>query len=109
LWNYLDGSAALRPLAFDRRQNMQNVQHPTNNDVLRAPPGVSHDECRPAPITRVYYECQQLEAVRTHWQPTAQELAILNAGGVVQVQVWGYTMPPMYVTVKAMDDTVVEP
>lgn len=85
---------------------MKLTQHVTNNSLLRAPRGMTQDECTDAPITRIYYEHQDLQAVRTYWLPTPEELAVLNAGGVVQVQVLGDTMPPMYVTTKGRDDPV---
>lgn len=84
---------------------MKLIQHITCNDVLAAPPGVPIEQCTPAPIVRsVYQEPNGLCTVGTHWQPTPEELALLNAGGVVKVEVWGTTMPPMSVTAKALND-----
>ena len=77
---------------------MRPTQHPSNNDVLRAPPGVSHEECVPLAITRVLYANPGGEphpGVVSYWQPSAEQLALLNAGKPVWLSVWGMTHPPL--------------
>ena len=78
---------------------MELIQHPTNNDVLGAPPGVSIEDCTAAPITRVIQDGRH--EVWTYWKPDAQELAALNAGKCVVLCVWGRTMAPALVAVEA--------
>lgn len=86
---------------------MRPTQHITCNAVLQAPPGVSHEECVPVPITRVHYTPQDQYTVSTFWQPSPEEVALLVSGGVVKVEVWGITMPPLHVSAKAMDDRTI--
>jgi len=75
------------------------TQHPSNNDVLAAPPGDTMEECRPAPITRTIYS-DGTPSVATYWQPTEHERALLASGGIVRVEVLGQTMPPMIVNAE---------
>ncbi|MBV6321917.1 hypothetical protein [Duganella violaceipulchra] len=78
---------------------MNQHQHPSNNDVLGAPKGWDQDEvpCRALPITRVSYD--GIAAVMSYWKPTADELAMLNAGGSVALSIIGTTMPPVMLAV----------
>jgi hypothetical protein len=80
---------------------MNRMQHPSNNSVLGAPAGWDQKElpCGALPITRT--ECEGLPAVVSFWKPTAEELAMLNAGGSVALWVIGQTMPPVSLTVDA--------
>lgn len=77
---------------------MRPTQHPTNNDVLRPPPGVSHEDCKPLAITRVTYD-NGMPAVWSFWQPSAQERAAIAAGAPVRLSCWGRTHPPVLLDV----------
>lgn len=79
---------------------MRATQHPSNNGVLGAPAGWKQDElpCSAVPITRTKWD--GLPAVLTFWEPTAEELAALRAGGKVVLWVVGTTMPPVALTVE---------
>ena len=57
---------------------MNRHQHPTNNDVLGAPPGVPLDECTALPITRVIWQDTGGHGVVSYWLPTAEELALME-------------------------------
>lgn len=73
---------------------MDRHQHPTNNDVLGAPPGVPIDECNALPITRIQYS-DGTPAVASFWRPTPAELALLAQGHAVRLTVLGRTHPPL--------------
>lgn len=75
---------------------MRVTQHPSNNSVLRAPPGSTVEQCRPAPITRTQYQ-DGTDTVATYWQPTEAERQAIAAGALIRVEVMGVTMPPMIV------------
>lgn len=77
---------------------MNRHQHRSNNTVLRAPPGVPHEECFALPITRLQYADGE-RAVASYWMPTPTELALLNAGRAVRLSVMGDTHPPLYIGV----------
>ncbi len=77
---------------------MDRHQHPTNNDVLGAPPGVPIDECNALPITRIQYS-DGTPAVASYWRPTATELALLSQGHPVRLVVLGRTHPPLMIGV----------
>jgi hypothetical protein len=73
---------------------MNRHQHPTNNDVLGAPPGVPIDECNALPITRIQYS-DSTPAVVSYWRPSPAELALLARGSAVRLTVLGRTHPPL--------------
>lgn len=70
-------------------------QHPSNNDVLAAPPGATPEECRALPVTRVVYVDARVQGVVSYWRPTAEELQLLNQGRAVRLSVLGRTHPPL--------------
>lgn len=78
---------------------MRPTQHPSNNDVLRAPQGVSVESCRSLAITRVLYGAERMPGVISYWQPSAEELALLNDGRAVYMSCWGGTHPPIAIGV----------
>ena len=77
---------------------MNPTQHPSNNDLLGAPPDASIEECQALPITRVNY-VGVAPAVVSFWLPTAEQLALLNAGRLVWLSVIGHTHPPLAIGV----------
>ena len=84
---------------------MRFVQHPTNNKVLVAPPGVGPEECHSLPVTTVVYAyAGGINAVWSFWRPTPAELAALNAGQAVRVCVIGETQPMMSVAVDGVEN-----
>ena len=78
---------------------MIKTQHPSNNAVLSAPPGMSHEECTALAITRVQYE-NGMYGVRSYWKLTPDELKLVNENGYVCLEVLGITMPPVILTVE---------
>lgn len=82
---------------------MKLTQHSTNNAVFGAPPGVSAEQCKPAPATKMSYENGQ-RSIRTYWRPSADELTLLNTKGVVCVETWGTTLVPMNVMACEQDE-----
>ena len=73
---------------------MRFTQHPTNNAVLGAPPGMSHEQCSALPVTWVKYE-DGTPGILSYWRPNAAELADLASGAVVRLCVLGGSMPPV--------------
>ena len=80
---------------------MNRVQHSSNNAVLGAPAGWNQAElpCGTLPITRTHVA--DLPAVVSYWRPSAEELAVMNAGGAVRLWVVGATMPPVMLDAEA--------
>lgn len=77
---------------------MRPTQHPSNNDVLRAPPGVPIEECVPLAITRaVTPDGQQL--VFSYWELSDEERKAIAAGAKVAFSCWGTTHPPVCIGV----------
>ena len=74
---------------------MTPTQHPSNNDVPGARPGVAIDDCRALPITRVIFHPSGRAGVMSYWQPSPEELALPNAGKAVYLSCWGNTHPPV--------------
>lgn len=79
---------------------MDRHQHPSNNDVLGAPPGVAIEDCSALPITRTYDEAGR-EVVASYWKPSPEEIEAIVAGRPVVLIVWGRTHPPLIVAVDA--------
>lgn len=78
---------------------MNKIQHASNNCVLGAPAGWDQGElpCSALPITRTHVG--DMLAVVSYWRPTAEELAVLNAGGHLELSVLGASMPPVQLSV----------
>ena len=74
---------------------MDRTQHPSNNAVLGAPPGMSIEECVALPITRVEFEGGGGPGCVSFWRPNAAELALLASGRPVRLCVLGTTHPPL--------------
>lgn len=81
---------------------MHPTQHPSNNDVLRAPPGQTVEQCRPLAITRAKYE-DGTPVVQSFWRPSDAERAALAAGASVCLQIVGLTHPPLWVGVDGVE------
>lgn len=79
---------------------MRPIQHRTATRVLRAPPGVSIEECTPLAITDVTFP-DGSHSVVSFWQPSPAELALLAAGKPVRLLAWGVTHPPVSVGVES--------
>lgn len=79
---------------------MNKMQHPSNNAVLGAPAGWDQEQlpCSALPVTRT--EWDGVPAVVSFWKPTAEELALLAAGGSVALWIVGQTMPPVSLAVE---------
>lgn len=82
---------------------MRPTQHHSNNDVLRSPPGVSVDECRPLAITRVQYT-NGIPGVWSYWEPSEAERKAIAAGALVRISAWGVTHPPIAVGVDGIEE-----
>jgi hypothetical protein len=80
---------------------MTPTQHPSNNDVLRAPPGATVDECRPLAITRVQYD-NGTPGVWSFWRPSEAERAAIASGALIQLCALGHTHPPVAVMVDGV-------
>lgn len=78
---------------------MNKHQHPSNNDVLGAPAYWNQGAlpCAALPITRTKFA--GLDAVVSYWRPSSEELALLNAGGSIELTILGRTMPPVQLSV----------
>lgn len=81
---------------------MRQTQHPSNNSVLGAPPGVGIEACTALAITRVQFP-DGTPAVRSYWRPTDAERAAIASGALVELTVWGTTHAPLYVGVDGVD------
>lgn len=86
---------------------MRPTQHPSNNDVLRAPPGVAHADCKPLAITRVVYDngpAGLMPGVWSYWEPSPEERAAIAAGAKVRFSCWGTTHPPVSIGVDGVEE-----
>lgn len=82
---------------------MRPIQHPSNNDVLGAPKGVSIDECKALPITRVKYP-NGMAGVWSYWQPSEAEKQAITNGAPVRFSCLGITHPPVSIGVDGIEE-----
>lgn len=82
---------------------MQPFDHPTCNDRLNPPRGVSKDECQPLPIQR------EPGKVTSHWKATRAEIDLLMAGGSIGLTIEGMTHPPLSLRVMPPAGMTVDP
>jgi len=82
---------------------MRPTQHPTNNDVLRAPTGASIEECKPLAITRIRFS-DGTPAVWSFWQPSDTERAAIAAGASIRLSAIGQTHPPVHIGVDGVEE-----
>lgn len=80
---------------------MNPTQHRTSTRVLGAPLGWNQAElpCGALAIRRGVEGT--MKTVTAHFRPSAEELALLNAGGVVSVTVLAVSVPPMRLEVES--------
>lgn len=79
---------------------MRFIQHPSNNGVLDPPKGLSNEECRPLPVTRVVYTESRILAIRSYWKPDEEELKKLMSGAPIMLEILTpSTHPPVNVSV----------
>lgn len=78
---------------------MRAIQHKTNTRVLGAPKDWNQAvlPCNAIAVTDVLVEGQP--AIMTFWKPSADELALLNSGGLVTLCTSGSNMPPVAIGV----------
>lgn len=81
------------------KEYMDSIQHPACNDALGPPKGWDHFAlpCAALPIKREVI--QGMDTVATFWKPSAEELAMLKAGGSICLTVIGSTMAPVSLSV----------
>jgi hypothetical protein len=77
---------------------MNRTQHPSNNDVLAAPKGMSASECAALPVTRT--EWMGYPAIISFWRPSAAEIEELRNGALVALRTLGQTTPPVAIEVE---------
>lgn len=73
---------------------MKRHQHPSNNHVLGAPPGMSAEECNALPVTVVQFE-DGTPAVVSYWMPSAEERDLIMQLKPVRLTVLGTTHAPL--------------
>lgn len=79
---------------------MRPTQHISNNRVLGAPAGWDQQQLPCNAVAITVMEIEGLPLVKSYWRPTEEELAALNAGGLVALSVVGSTMPPVALDVE---------
>jgi hypothetical protein len=77
---------------------MNPIEFEGQNLMLNAPPGWNDTQpvkCGMLPAKRM--TVQGLPAMVSYWKPEPQDLARLNAGGCVELVVYGNMHPPVWV------------
>jgi hypothetical protein len=79
------------------------LQHPTNNQVLGAPPSWDHSQqgyCNALPVTKVL-EGDRVSMV-SFWRPSAAELKAINAGAPIMLWIHSASHPPVSIGVEGV-------
>lgn len=79
---------------------MRAVQHSSNTRVLGAPRGWDQSELPCSAIAITDTEVNGQPVIMTFWKPSEEELALLNAGGLVSLSIIGEGMPPVALLVE---------
>lgn len=74
---------------------MRAVQHHSNTRVLGAPKGWQQGVLPIAALPITDSNQDGVQTILSFWKPDAEELALLNAGGLVALSVVGLNMPPV--------------
>jgi hypothetical protein len=77
---------------------MNPTQHVSNNRVLGAPQGWDQQSLTCTALAVTLTEVDGALAMVSYWRPDPHELALLNAGGLVALSVFGGGMPPVALT-----------
>ncbi len=82
---------------------MRFIQHPSNNSVYDPPPGLTNEECRPLPVTRIMYP-GGIYAVRSYWIPSPEEIQDIVKGKPIVLETLGLEVLPVSLSVGDPDD-----
>jgi hypothetical protein len=77
---------------------MKCVSHSSNNMLLGAPKDMPNCETVPATMMTDAPEGQVI--ITTFWQPTPEELELINEGKKITLYVWGISHPPVAIGVE---------
>jgi hypothetical protein len=77
------------------------IQHSSNNHVLRAPPGIPIEKCRPLPVTVLRMD-DGGQACVSFWKPSQQEIEKITAGHPIALYVVG-PHPAVMLAVEGTD------
>lgn len=82
---------------------MKPVNHPSNTRTLGAPAGWDQSTLPVEPLGITDQVLEGVPCMWSFWQPDADELAALNAGGAVVLSIVGRNMPPAALMVTTPD------
>lgn len=77
---------------------MNFTHHPSTNMILGPPADMPN--CEKLPATMTLNEETGERTITTFWKPTPEELALLNANGVIALWVWGGVHMPVWLSVE---------
>lgn len=78
---------------------MKPTLHPSTTRALGAPANWEQDRLPVEALPITDHHIDGVPCIASFWQPDASELAVLNAGGLVMLNVVGRTMQPVSLTV----------
>lgn len=84
---------------------MEHIKHSSCNHHFAPPPGVSDADCGTLPA-KVWQHPPFGMVLTSFWKPNAEDLAALNAGGSVAVNLYTNSQPMMSTQVYLKDDAV---
>lgn len=73
---------------------MNFIKHPSCNHHFGPPPGISGNDCGTLPVKR-WRDPSFGQVLTSFWRPSAQELATLNAGGSIAINLYTNVQPMM--------------
>lgn len=83
---------------------MNPIHHPSSTRVLQAPEGWDQDRAQVQALAITDTHLNGVPCLASFWQPDADELAALNAGGLVMLHIIGRNMPPVALAVTLPEE-----
>lgn len=80
---------------------MRPTQHISNNLVLGAPHDWKQEELTCTALAVTTSEFDGVPCVKSYWFPSAEELVALQNGHMVELTIFGRSMPPVMINVLA--------
>lgn len=74
---------------------METIKHPHCNSQIGPPPGVSDQDCGTLHVKRWVDPHFGARVITSYWRPSAAELAALNAGGSIAINLYTAVQPMM--------------
>ena len=78
---------------------MIKINHPDSNHIFNPPQGWDQNQLPCDSLHVVVGDYCGQPSITSHWQPSDEELEMLNRGGVIALSIIGLGMPPVAINI----------